>query len=372
MKHASLGASSAHRWAYCAGSVAASADLPNTSSVFAQEGTVAHDLAETALRHGSEGLAHFENQEMSGFVSVYTEYVERLAAGADITMIEQRVDYGDWVKGGFGTADAIVLRGDTLHVVDLKYGMGVKVYAENNPQGMLYALGAYNEISHAADVKRVTITIVQPRLDHISEWEISIPDLLKWAEWISQRAEATAEPNAPRVAGENQCKFCLAKHNCGALLQHTTDVMLTEFDDLDDLPAPDTLTDAQVGAALASKGLIEGWLSAVQSHVVGRLDGGQGFDGFKLVAGRSSRRWTDEGVALKELSALVGSDKALTEPKLISPPQAEKVLGAKRKAEIQSLISKSEGKPMLAPESDKRPAVNVQLSDFEDYPLAPL
>ena len=365
MKHASLGASSAHRWAYCPGSVAASADLPNTSSPFAQEGTTAHDLAELALRTGSSALDHFENQEMADFVSVYTEYVGRLSVEADMTMIEQRLDYGDWVPGGFGTSDAIVLRGDTLHVVDLKYGMGVQVYAENNPQGMLYALGAYNEISHAADVQRVVITIVQPRLDHISEWEISIPDLLKWAEWISQRAEATTEPDAPRIAGASQCKFCLAKHNCGALLKHTTDAMLTEFDDLENLPAPDTLTDDQVGAALAAKGLIEGWLNAVQSHVVERLESGQGFDGFKLVAGRSSRRWIDEGVALKELSGMIGQDKAMTQPKLISPPQAEKAVGAKRKADIQNLIVKTEGKPTLAPDSDNRPAVNVELSDFD-------
>jgi hypothetical protein len=367
MKHATLGASSAHRWAYCPGSVAASADLPNTSSPFAEEGTAAHEMAEEVL--GSiwpvPKLNNFENQEMADYVSVYTQYVERLSNGADLTMIEQRVDYSDWVLGGFGTADAIVLRGDTLHVVDLKYGMGVQVYAENNPQGMLYALGAYNEIRHAADIKRVVITIVQPRLDHISEWEISIPDLLKWAEWISQRAEATAAPDAPRIAGESQCKFCLAKHNCGALLKHTTDAMLTEFDNLDNLPAPDTLTEEQVGAALAAKGLIEGWLNAVQAHVVERLENGQGFPGFKLVAGRSSRSWIDEEEARKDLIKMMGIAKALTEPKLISPPQAEKVLGSKRKADIQFMIAKAEGKPTLAPDSDKRPAVNVQLSDFD-------
>jgi len=365
MKHALLGASSAHRWAYCPGSVAASADLPNTTSPFAEEGTAAHDLAELALLYGGAALDHFENQEMADHVRVYVDYVNRMSASSDLTMIEQRVDYGEWVPGGFGTSDAIVLRGSTLHVVDLKYGMGVQVYAENNPQGMLYALGAYNEVRHAADVQRVVITIVQPRLDHISEWEISLADLLRWAEWISQRAEATTDPNAPRIAGESQCKFCLAKHNCGALLKRTTDAMLTEFDDLDNLPAPDTLTDDQIGAALAAKGLIEGWLGAVQSHVTDRLETGQGFPGYKLVAGRSSRSWSDDGAALAALTDLVGAEKAMTEPKLISPPQAEKVLGAKRKATIQALISKTDGKPTIAPESDKRPAVNVLLSDFD-------
>lgn len=363
MKHSNLGASSAHRWAYCPGSVAACADLPNTSSAFAEEGTQAHDLAETALIYGSAALDHFEDQDMAGFVRVYTEYVERLAADADHLEIEGRVSFQDWVPGGFGTADAIVLRGDTLHVVDLKYGMGVQVYAENNPQGMLYALGAYSEMRGEVDVRHVVITIVQPRLDHISEWAISVPDLLRWAEWVSQRAEATKAPDAPRVAGDSQCKFCLAKHNCGALLKATTDALLVEFDDLGNVPNPDTLTDAQISDALAAKSLIEGWLNAVSIHVKGRLETGEGFPGYKLVAGRSSRSWIDESAAESKLAGMIG-DKA-TVTKLISPAQAEKALGAKRKTEIADFIAKKEGAPTLAPESDKRPAVNVNISDFD-------
>jgi len=362
--HASLGASNAHRWLYCPGSVKAEDGLPNTSSPFAEEGTRAHDLAELALTTVPAALDLFEDQDMANHVRVYTEYVERLSAGADLVLIEERVDYSDWVDGGFGTADAVVVRGDTLHVVDLKYGMGVPVSAEDNPQGMLYGLGAYAAVGAIVEVTRVVISIIQPRLDSISEWEISLADLLRWAEWVSARAEATKADDAPRVPGEKTCRWCKAKHNCAALLKQTTDALMTEFDDLENLPNPDTLTDAQIATALAAKGLIEGWLSAVASHVKGRLEDGVGFEGYKLVAGRSSRNWSDSEAAEKTLRDMIGPDRAIVTT-LISPAQAEKALGAKRKADIADLIATKTGAPTLAPESDKRPAINISDSDFD-------
>lgn len=361
--HAALGASNAHRWLHCPGSVNAESTLPDTSSVFAQEGTAAHDLAESALTTSDAALDLFENQEMADFVRVYTDYVRGLSAGSDMVMIEQRVDYSDWVPGGFGTADAIILRGDTLHVCDLKYGMGVQVYAEDNPQGMLYALGAYAEVGNIVDVRKVSIAIIQPRLDHISEWEISVDDLLRWAEWVTQRAEATRADDAPRQPGEKQCRFCKAKHNCKALADHVQGILLTDFDDLGALPNPDTLTDAQIGAALSAKSLIDGWINAVTSHVTERLESGDGFPGFKLVAGRSSRSWVDDDAAQAALVGMIG-DKA-TVTKVISPAQADKALGAKRKAEIADMVKTSSGKPTLAPDSDKRAALNATLDDFD-------
>lgn len=361
--HAALGASNAHRWLYCPGSVKAESTLPNTTSVFAQEGTTAHELAEFTLTTSDTALDHFDNQEMADFVRVYTDYVRALSVDADMVLIEQRVDYSDWVPGGFGTADAIVLRGDTLHVCDLKYGMGVQVFAEDNPQGMLYGLGAYAEVGFISDVRRVVISIIQPRLDHISEWEISVDDLLRWAEWVTQRADATQGDYAARQPGEKQCRFCKAKHNCKALADHVQSTLLTDFDNLNQLPNPDTLTDAQIGAALSAKSLIDGWINAVSAHVTERLESGEGFPGFKLVAGRSSRSWIDEETAQVSLVEMIGNKATVT--KVISPAQAEKALGAKRKADVVDLITTSSGKPTLAPESDKRPAINVTLDDFE-------
>jgi hypothetical protein len=362
--HAKLGASNAHRWLACPGSVAAEDGLPNTSSPFAEEGTVAHELADLALRVGSGALDNFADQEMVDFVRVYVEYVNNLAAGAESVDIEARVTYDDWVPGGFGTADAIVVRGNTLHICDLKYGMGVRVDAEENPQGMLYALGAWLMTELVYDIERVQIHIIQPRLDHISQWEISVPDLLRWAEWVKQRAEETLDADARRVPGEKQCRFCRAKASCGALQKMTQDIILADFDDLDHMPKANTLTDDQMRRALEGKSLIEAWLGAIESLVRERLGNGVDFPGYKLVEGKSNRQWSDDWAAAVRLADLIGNDKAYVPPKLISPTQAEKVLGKKRTAEIADLITKPSGAPTLVHETDKRPAISISADDF--------
>jgi hypothetical protein len=381
--HAKLGASNAHRWLACPGSVSAEEGIPNTSSPFAEEGTVAHELAEQALgmahlppedvkvedwpRYASvkanEFLDLYEDQDMADFVRVYVEHVNSLAVGCDAFDIEMRVSYEEWVPGGFGTADAIIVKGDTLHICDLKYGMGVRVEAENNPQGMLYALGAWQMVELAFDIKRVMIHIVQPRLDHISQWEISVPDLLRWAEWVKQRAEETFADDAPRVPGEKQCRFCRAKGSCAALQKMTQDIILADFDDLENMPKVNTLTDDQLRRALEAKPLIEGWLGAVEGLVRDRLSNGGEFPGYKLVEGKSNRQWGNVEEAEQFLDELIGSDLAFTR-KIISPAQAEKVLGKKRAGEIADLIVKPLGAPTLAPESDKRPTINISASDF--------
>ena len=362
--HAALGASNAHRWLICAGSVKAERGLPNTSSSFAIEGTTAHDLGELVLTTNDSVLDTFDDQEMAEYVRIYTDYVRSLCMASDMVLIEERVDYSAWVSEGFGTADAIVLNGDTLHVVDLKYGMGVQVFAENNPQGMLYALGAYAQVKSTKSVKKVVITIVQPRLDHISEWEISICDLLRWAEWVSQRAALTQSDNAVRTPGEKQCRFCKAKPHCAALLKHTEDILLTDFENIEDLQRYETLTDTQISKVLDAKSLIEGWISSISEHVKGKLESGHEFPGYKLVEGRSIRRWRDEEEAKLQLREIIDPDK-ITVSKIISPTQAQKILGSKRKDEINDMIVKPTGKPTLVKESDKRDPVNVTLDDFK-------
>jgi hypothetical protein len=361
--HAKLGASNAHRWLTCPGSVSAEEGIPNTSSPFAEEGTTAHELGELALRTGSAALDAFANQEMAEFVRVYVDHVNRIAQGADSFDIETRVSYEEWVPGGFGTADAIIVRGDTLHICDLKYGMGVRVDADENPQAMLYALGAWLMTELVFDIARVQIHIIQPRLDHISQWEISVPDLLRWAEWVKQRAEATLDADAPRVPGEKQCRFCRAKASCAALQKMTQDVIMADFDDLDNAPKANTLTDAQMRRALEAKPLIEAWLGAIEGLVKDRLSNGEGFPGYKLVEGKSNRQWADDNVASEALADLIGADACYTR-KLISPAQAEKVLGKKRADEIAALITKPTGAPTLAHETDKRQAINISAADF--------
>lgn len=371
--HAKLGASSAHRWAFCPGSVKAEQGLGDKTSSFALEGTAAHELGELCLKSGDDPDTWIDRDlietegwtvdaDMAQHVSTYVDYVRAAAKGADDVQYEQRVDYSDWVQGGFGTADAVILKGDTIQVCDLKYGRGVKVEAENNPQGMLYALGAYAENGFISEFKRVIICIIQPRLDHISEWEISVKDLLKWAEWISERAELALSDDAERVAGESQCRFCKAKATCKTLYNYTENVILADFDDLD-VSSPDDLNDKQIRNVLESKSLIEGWLSSVEDYVRDRLESGEDFEGFKLVEGRSIRRWVDEDIAANALADTLG-DNRFTQ-KLVSPTQAEKMLKKDQREVLSDLVVKPKGKPTLAPESDKRPAITATDDDFD-------
>jgi hypothetical protein len=373
--HAKLGASNAHRWLHCAGSVKAEQGYGNKSSPFAIEGTAAHELGELALIAGTEpsewvGKNLIEShdwvvdEDMAHHVTTYTDYVRQASMGADNVEYEQRVSYADWVPEGFGTADVVILKGDTIHVCDLKYGKGVQVDAENNPQGMLYALGAYAEFGFVSDFKTVKISIIQPRLDHISEWSISVKDLLKWAEWVSQRAEIALSPDAERTPGEKQCRFCNAKATCPALMKYTEDIIMADFDDLDDMPSPDKLTDNQLRKVLEHKGLIEGWLTSVETVVQERLESGHGFDGFKLVEGRSLRQWESTDAAETVLTDLLG-DKRYS-MKLLSPAQAEKMVPKDQRKRLEVAIVKPVGKPTMVRESDKRPAINLTNTDFED------
>ena len=368
--HAKLSASGSSRWLNCPGSVKAEESFTDKGSAFAFEGTCAHELAELALmnnQHCSEWVdkqliennQHTVDKAMADYVQIYVDYVRQLSGHH---LYEVQVDFSDWVPEGFGTSDALIVADNVLHVIDLKYGKGVKVDAANNTQGMLYALGAIADYGDLFAFDKIQITIVQPRLDHIDEWEISLPDLLKWGEWVRQRAELALSDNAERSPGEKQCQWCKAKAVCPKLKVHTEKLILSDFDDLE-LTSPERLTDAQLREALENKKLICGWLDAVESYVTNKLETGEHFDGFKLVAGRSLRQWINEGMAAEVLQVEL-EDKAFTK-KLISPAQAEKALGKKRADVLTDLICKPEGKPTLAPESDPRPAMNITQNDFE-------
>ena len=360
--HAKLSASGAHRWMACPGSVNAEAGLPDQSSSFAQEGTKAHDLMEQMLLYARTDIDKYDI-EMAEHVRAYVDYVESLKQPGDTMFIEHRVDFSEWVPDGFGTADTILLGDDRIQIVDLKYGKGVKVYAERNPQAMLYALGAYADFGFISNFKTVRMSIVQPRLDHIDEWEVSVMDLLKFGEEARQAALDTQNPAAKRSPGEKQCKFCKAKATCPALYKLTSDTIMADFDQIDEAPQPHKLTEAQLRAALENKTLIEAWLASIELVIKQRLLEGGAFEGFKLVEGRAVRKWSDEDRAGALLAHLVGDHAAYTH-KLISPAQAEKLLGKSKKGLIEEVVAKPRGAATLARQSDPRPAISPTAEDF--------
>lgn len=366
--HATLSASGSHRWISCPGSVSAEASAPSQPpSIFADEGSGAHELGEYVLvnggnchtwigKHLNEHNAIQVSREMADNVQMYVDFVRGLGGQQ---WYERRVDFSGWVPDGFGTSDAIVVAGTTLHVVDLKYGKGVRVDAKNNTQGMLYALGAFAEMEFAHKIERVTITIVQPRMDHVDEWTITVDELLKWGERIAQAAAATQAPDAPRRPGEDQCRFCRAKATCPELLKLTHETVGESFDSLD---AVDKLPDEKLRRVMDNKRLILGWLDAVEAYIRQRIESGQEFTGYKLVDGRSVRDWADEAKASEVLIGLLGD--AAHERKILSPAKAEKALKKDQRAVIEPLIDKRAGAPSLVPNSDPRPAIGATADDF--------
>lgn len=371
--HARLSASGADRWARCPGSVKAEENHIDKGSDFAAEGTTAHALADYCLSNGvvaapCVGMT-FEGRQVDAEMCEYVQqYVDYVCSFSGEHFYEQRVDFSPWVPEGFGTSDCIVIdaKNKLLRVIDLKYGKGVRVDAENNYQAQLYALGAINDMGFLLEVERVNIAIVQPRLDHISEWEIPVSDLMSFAEHIKARAQLACKDDADRVPGEKQCQWCKAKATCPALYDLTQKTLMQSFDviQIDTLPKAECLTDQQLKLALDSRKLIESWLSAVEQYATEQILDGKQLAGYKLVEGRSVRQWVDEQQAQMALAERF-DESEIYKKSFISVAQAEKLLGKKQAALLDSLVTKPQGKPTLAPESDKRAPIGANISDFD-------
>jgi len=371
--HSVYGPSSAHKWLNCPGSIKAEAVMPEPPETeFAHEGTCAHELAELCLRSGEDtnvwiGKKLLINKEwlvlpdMADNVQAYIDYVREIGGSQEY---EQKVFYTDWVPNGYGTADVIATKVDDIYVIDLKYGKGVPVDAEENPQGMLYALGALAERSVFQRFKKVFIVIHQPRLDHISTWETTPEELYGFAEYAKERANLANDINPKRVPGEKPCRWCLAKAVCPALKDMTEDVIMGSFDEMEDTPKPGNLNDQALENILTNAGLVRSFLKAVEEHVSGRLQRGENFPGRKLVRGRSTRKWNDEEKAERLIRRLLGAANAYKKT-LLTPPAAEKALGKEKKHRIEKLIFKPEGAPVLVSEDDKREAIKpITAEDF--------
>ena len=375
--HARLSPSGAHRWMRGPGSVALEAPFPDNSNRYSAEGTLAHDLAahflqgavdpHTLVGTGAtvDGFDFTISKEMAAFVVDYAKLVREYAEGG-MLLVEKRVDFSPVidVPESFGTSDAIIIKGDELIVVDLKYGMGVKVDATENEQLQLYALGALNDFGILADFAMVTMVIHQPRLNHVSEWTVPVEVLRAFGEDARLSAVEVLHHEAPRLeAGEKQCRFCKAKATCPALndsVSLATAGVATVADFAEFLP---TLVEDELSTAMSRVELVEQWCKGIRAEVERRLLAGTPVEGYKLVAGRKGNRaWSDPSEVeqiLKKSFRLRDDD--MYEQVLISPTAAEKLLKdtPKRWARVQDLIQRGEGKPSVAPATDKRPALAI-------------
>lgn len=381
--HALLSASSSERWLKCTPSARATEHIKDTTSVYAQEGTLAHELGELELRYQlKEIIKTTYNKELKKLqgddlyaedmpeeVEKYTSFVfERFAEAKGHTtdalvLLEQKLDFSKYVPKGFGTGDCIIIADNVLEIIDLKYGKGVEVYAENNTQMMLYALGALEAYSFIYDISKVRMSIAQPRLDNFSTWEMSVEDLEKWViETLVPNAALAWEGTGDFKAGD-WCKWCKIKQNCKARSE-----FMLEIAESYELKDPNLLSVEEIAEILKRADEIQGWAKDVQDYALEQArDYNINFPGWKLVEGRSNRKYTDEGFVHESLiNAGYTEEQILKEPELLGITAMEKLLGKKKfNSLLQDFIVKPPGKPTLTPDTDKRPELNSVESDFD-------
>lgn len=350
--HATLSASGAHRWLNCTASPSLEAGLPSTAGEAAAEGTRAHSMAEAKLRARLTGETYTgeSSGEMGEATDAYVDLVTTIATGlspADVA-VEQRVDFDHLVPGGFGTADCVILSDKVLHIVDLKYGMGVRVEAEGNPQLRLYALGALAEFGILYDFETVRMTIFQPRLDSTSTAEMTRAELEEWGETVVAPAARAADAGQGEFRPGEWCRWCKAKAICRARAEENLALARLEF-----APAP-TLEPEEVASVVEQAGRLASWAKDVESWAKDRLKEGTEMPGLKLIAGRGRRSFTDA-----DRVATVASEAGYTthEMRLLPLTSIEKQMGKKTFAELLGdLVTKTEGEPQLVAASDPRPA----------------
>jgi hypothetical protein len=369
--HALLSASSSDRWLHCPPSARLNESYADKGSDYAAEGTDAHTLCEYRLRQAlgvkaedpTESLSWF-NEEMDDCASGYAAYVlEQVEAAkqtcADpVVLIEQRVDFSRWVESGFGTADCIIISDDTLKVIDYKHGRGILVDADENPQMMCYALGALDLFDSIYDINNVEMTVYQPRRDNVSTYSISKDDLYLWAdEVLKPKADLAFVGDGNFLCGE-WCGFCKAKYDCRARAEANMELAKYEF------KLPPQLEDDEVESILARVDDLVAWASDIKEYALQQAVCGKEWSGYKLVEGRSNRRYTNE-TAVADAVSNAGYDPY--GHKVLGVTAMQKLLGKSRFDELlAAYIEKPQGKPTLVPESDKRPAMNTAKNDFTE------
>ena len=363
-KHAVLSASASHRWLHCLPSARLELEFENTGSEAAREGTAAHELCEHKLKkalhmRSKRPVSDYNSDEMEECTDAYTDFVmeqveiARQSCRDPIVLIEQHLDFSCYVPDGFGTGDCIIISDDRLHIIDFKYGMGVLVEAEENPQMKLYALGALQIYDALYDINEVSMTIFQPRRENVSTWTIPVTELKEWAEEeLKPKAEMAFEGQGEYVPGE-WCTFCRAAVRCRARAEEKLRLAQTEF------RMPPLLTDTEIEEILSVLPDLTKWANEITAYATdAAVNHGKEWQGFKVVEGRSVRKYRDEKKVAE--AAKAAGYKDIWRKSLITLTDMEKLMGKDTFREILGdLVFKPPGKPTLVPKSDKRPAINT-------------
>lgn len=377
--HALLSPSASHRWLNCTAAPKLEAKMPNKDTDYTKEGTLAHAYCAKGLKgliykktteedkEIDELRGKYFTEEMLGHVETYVNIVGdkftiacRKVKDSKL-IVEQRLDFSRWIPDSFGTADAIIITDGTLEVIDFKYGKGVEVSATWNPQMMIYALGAIAEYEDEYNIRRVRMTIVQPRLENLSEFELDVNALLWWAgNVLTPKAREATETDGKQSCGE-WCRFCKIKNQCAKLAGECM-AIADEFGDRETITAVD-----MAEKVLPRLATIKAWASSMEEYALEQALNGTVYPGFKLVERRSVRKITDPGAFSKALLEKgFPSDKVFKPLELETLTNLEKLVGKKDFAKLsEGMIEKPKGKPTLVPESDKRPAFNQAAEDFK-------
>lgn len=372
--HAVLSASGSHRWLNCTPSARLELEFENTGSEAAREGTAAHALCEHKLKRAlhmrsRRPVSDYDSDEMEECTDAYVDFVmEQYEAAKQVCedpviLIEQRLDFSCYVPYGFGTGDCLIISDDRLHIIDFKYGMGVLVEAEDNPQMKLYALGALAVYDALYDIREVSMTIFQPRRENVSTWTIPVEDLKAWAEnELKPRAKMAYDGEGEYLPGE-WCTFCCAAVRCRARAEEKLKLAQTEF------RMPPLLTDAEIEDILAVLPDLTKWANEITAYALDTaLNHGKEWNGFKVVQGRSVRKYRDEA-AVAEAAKEAGY-KDIYRQSLIPLTEMQRLMGKDRFEKILGgLITKAPGRPTLVPKSDRRPAMNVSNAINEFYEI---
>lgn len=375
MAHAVLSASGSKRWLSCPPSARLERKFPDKAGEAAQEGTLAHALAEARIRHwlgeiSENGLAlridsirhdALYSPEMGEYVSEYVDLcIEKINAAQGVALVEERLDFSRWVKNGFGTGDMVIIGDGVLEIVDLKYGKGVPVSAEGNTQMQLYALGAIEQYGYIYDFDHVRMSIFQPRNGGLSTQLMSVDELLAWGESIKPIAELAYAGKGDFKAGEH-CRFCRAAAQCKALADYNLEIVKLEFRDAD------LLTDDEVSFVLSRVDGLVRYAEKIKTFALAEALKGHKWPGFKVVAGRSNRRITDAVKAVKLLRGAGYADDVIYKPLEIQTiTDLEKTVTKKKFGEILgSVVEKPPGKPTLVPADDERPEYDPAKTEFE-------